>query len=137
MPHGWSMDLPFACNRRVENGDLVLWRDGFTAWLAVWNNDQGESAVQRLAWIKAKQSQFAHTVQETQQGQLLRYSYCLDEEGDVDDLAETSDDEREPKVIHAVYAFAFAAHSHVEIAIYCDSAAEVTQAQQMFASLRI
>lgn len=133
MPHGWSMDLPFACNRRVENGDLVLWRDGFTAWLAVWNNDQGNSAAQRLAWIKAKQSQFAHSVQETQQDELLRYSYCLDE---ADDEGEAEDEDAEPKMIHALYAFAFAAHSHVEIAIYCDSAAEVALAQQMFASLR-
>ena len=31
----WSIALPGQFNRRIENQDLVIWRPGFTIWLAI------------------------------------------------------------------------------------------------------
>ncbi len=129
MPQGWSIELPQACNRRIENGDLVLWRDGFTAWLAIWHNDKNESAAQRLAWIKAKQPSEAQDVLEQQAGELLLYRYSIVEEEEDEESAELTP-------VHAVYAFAFAPDSHIDIAMYCDDAAEVAKAMTLLASLR-
>ncbi len=129
MPHGWSITLPQAMNRRIENGDLVLWRDGLTAWLAIWHNDKNETAAQRLAWIKSKQPSEAQDVSQQQVGELLLYRYSLAEE-------EVDEESDEVSVIHAVYAFAFAPSSHIDMALYCDSAAEVAQALAMFGSLQ-
>jgi hypothetical protein len=46
----WALVLPEKINRRIENGDLVIWRPGFTVWIAVWNGDK--PAQQTLSWIK-------------------------------------------------------------------------------------
>ncbi|MEM7230767.1 MAG: hypothetical protein AAF517_01245, partial [Planctomycetota bacterium] len=50
---GWEMHLPNQFNRRVENGDLIFWRRGFTVYLIVWSNDDGASAAERLASLRA------------------------------------------------------------------------------------
>ena len=33
----WSIDLPGEFNRRIDDGDLVFWRPGITAFVAIWN----------------------------------------------------------------------------------------------------
>jgi hypothetical protein len=41
----WSVDLPEAFNRRIEEGQMVIWRSGFTIWMAIWNNDKNQSKI--------------------------------------------------------------------------------------------
>jgi hypothetical protein len=37
----WAIHLPEKFARRVEEGNLVLWRPGLTIWLAAWGNTKG------------------------------------------------------------------------------------------------
>jgi hypothetical protein len=48
----WSIQLPEQFARRIEDGDLVLWRPGLTVWMTVWGNDHHESRAERLALVK-------------------------------------------------------------------------------------
>lgn len=120
----WSLQLPASCNRRIEDGDLVLWRPGLTAWIAIWHNDNGASIGERLGWVKDEQSPDAYAAQERQEHGIHYYSYRLDE---VD-----ADDDRTP----ALYGYAYADDSHVQIAIYFDDEADAAVAAALFASLR-
>jgi hypothetical protein len=39
----WNITLPSQFNRRIEDQDIVIWKPGFTIYLAVWNNDRNLS----------------------------------------------------------------------------------------------
>lgn len=103
----WAITLDGPFNRRIEDGDLVLWRPGLTVWIAIWNNDEGASIGERLAELKAHQSPDASAVEQHEAGAVVFHSYRL---------AEESDDERLP----ALYGYAFADCSHVQMAVYFD-----------------
>ncbi|MBI3229790.1 MAG: hypothetical protein HYZ45_06320 [Burkholderiales bacterium] len=130
MPQQWALQLPARFNRRIENGDLVLWREGITAWIAVWNNDKNDSVAQRLQCIREKQPKQAQQVQQNEQAGVQFYSYCIEEEAD------EGDEDEEIELVQAMYGYAFAANSHVEMVIYCDEEEDVAQARAMFASLK-
>ena len=120
----WTLQLPAPCNRRIEDGDMVLWRPGLTAWIAVWHNDKGASIDERLGWVKDEQSPEAYAARDRVASGIHYYSYRLDEAGD--------DGDRTP----ALYGYAYVAREHVQIAIYFDDEADATVAEAMFASLR-
>lgn len=48
MTTSWWVTLPGRFNRRVEDGDLVLWRPGLTVLVAAWGNDHEKSREKRL-----------------------------------------------------------------------------------------
>jgi hypothetical protein len=122
MTKEWTVDLPSKFNRRFEESDLVIWRPGFTIWTTVWNNDKSESPEERMAWIKEDSSPDAFDpVVETSNG-ILFYSYRLKED---------SDDDRLP----AFYCYAIGHFSHVQMAIYFDSPADLSIAQSIWRSL--
>ncbi len=118
----WSVMLPGKFNRRLEDGDLVIWRPGFTIWTAVWNNVDGKSREECLAWIKQDISEGAFDLVEERQGHLLRLRYRL---------AEDSDDSR----VLAYYCFAISDRSHVQMAMYFDEEADLDHAEQIWKSL--
>jgi hypothetical protein len=120
----WTLQLPAPCNRRVEDGDLVLWRPGLTAWVAIWHNDNGASIDERLGWVREEQSPDAYAASDRRESGVRYYSYRLDE---VDD-----DGDRTP----ALYGYAYVDREHVQIAIYFDDEADATVAEALFASLR-
>ena len=122
MTKNWSVTLDTQYNRRIEGGQLVIWKPGFTVWTSVWNNDKSESQEERLQWIQGNSSADAFDrIIESADG-VSRYAYRLKED---------SEDDREP----AFYCFAIGDEGHVQMAIYFDSEADLADAQAIWRSL--
>jgi hypothetical protein len=122
MTKEWSVVLPGRFNRRFEDDNLVLWRPGFTIWIAVWGNDHNQSPTWRLSRIKADISKEAFDVEEAHGTTALRFSYRLKESGE---------DKRRP----AYYGFAVGQNGHVQMAIYFDDEASLDAAKHILQSL--
>jgi hypothetical protein len=122
----WTLQLPAPCNRRVDDGDLVLWRPGLTAWIAVWHNDNGTSIDERVGWVREDQSPGAYDAADHSHDGIRFYSYRLDEADADADGAPTP----------ALYGYAYVDSGHVQMAIYFDDEADAVVAQAMFSSLR-
>ena len=122
MTSDWAVTLPMQFNRRIEDGSLVFWRSGITAWTVVWNNNNGESQQERLKWLRADTSPDAFDVQSLTDGEVTRYSYRLTER-------------RDEGVVHALYGFAIGVDGHVQMAIYFDDEADLETARAICRSL--
>ena len=118
----WSIDLPLAFKLRHEDGQMVLWREGFTIFLTVWNTDNGEAKEDRLAYFKLAASSGAFDRNEEGDGTFLRYSYRLEE---------PSDDAR----VAAFYGYVFAAGGHVQLSMYFDQEGDVACAEGLLRSI--
>ena len=122
MTKNWSVTLDTQFNRRIEGGQLVIWKPGFTVWTSVWNNDKSESQEERLQWIQGNSSADAFDRIIESSDEVSRYAYRLKED---------SEDDREP----AFYCFAIGDEGHVQMAIYFDSEADLADAQAIWRSL--
>ncbi len=119
----WSATLPEEMNRRIEGQDLVLWRPGFTVWMSLWNNDNGETIQQRIEWLRSETSPDAFEVS-VQIGETpARYSYRLDED-------------RDGQIVYALYGFVLKADGHLQVAIYVDDQGDLEEAGSLFNSVR-
>jgi hypothetical protein len=123
----WALTLEAPFNRRIEDGDLVLWRPGLTVWMTIWLNDENASIESRLEDLKQHMSPEATDVEQHAQGQTVYYAYRLAEEPDED-----TDDGRLP----GYYGYAFAASSHVQMAVYFDEETEADAAHALHRSLQ-
>jgi hypothetical protein len=108
----WSIVLPRPFNRRIEDGELCIWRPGFTVWVVAWNNDDDESAAERLDWLRETSSPGAFDVIDEQSNDLVRFAYRLEE---------PSDDKR----VAALYCFVIGRAGHLQLAMYFDREADV------------
>jgi hypothetical protein len=123
MTEGWSITLPEKFNRRVEEGNLVLWRPGITLWIAVWGNDHGESREERLAQLRDSIPPDAFHLEGLLEDDILRLGYRLDEASDDNQAA-------------AFYGFAVGFNGHVQIAVYFDQEGDLDLAKGIWQSLR-
>ena len=73
----WAIHLPDKFARRIEDGDLVLWRPGLTLWVTPWGNDRSESQSKRLKAIKKHASPDRFSESESKTDRLTRYVYRL------------------------------------------------------------
>lgn len=122
MTKEWSVTLPGKFNRRIEDGELVLWHPGMTMWVAVWGNDKNENKESRLKRIRADISPQAFDVETSKTSGVLRLSYRL-KEGN------------EQGAVPAYYCFAVGDSGHVQMAIYLDKENDVKSAQAICGSL--
>lgn len=122
MAEDCSIALPEPMNRRVEDGQLVLWRPGLTAWITVWGNNEEPRA--RLAKILQGTSSAGCDRKDWATENILFHSYRLDEQ---------SADGRAP----ALYAAAVGQPSHVQIAVYFDDETDLVSAEQLVHSIRM
>jgi hypothetical protein len=118
----WSLALPEKFNRRLEGEDLVLWRPGFTIWIAVWDTDN-TSPAERLKRIREDISSNAFEFENEKDQQTLRFSYRLIEE-------------REDNVVQALYCFAIGKNGHMQMAIYFDDESDLRLAKMIWRSVR-
>ena len=118
MTRDWAITVPAPMNRRFEEKQLVLWRPGLTAWIAVWGDGKFDSAQDRLKWIKETASKDAYDRQESSRQQVTYYSYRL---------AEPAEDRRVP----ALYCFAVGSTSHVQLAVYFDREQDLPKAESL------
>ena len=119
----WSVTLPSKFNRRVEDDDLVIWKPGFTIWVATWANDQGESKEARLATLQQRISKDAFDIEVEPEKDVVRFCYRL---------AEKAKDKR----VAAFYGFAIGANGHVQLGIYFDDENDLALARKIWLSLR-
>lgn len=122
MTKEWSVTLPEKFNRRIEGGDLVIWRPGVTLWIAVWGNDKNENADARLKSIRHDISPKAFDIQTSKTSHILRLSYRLKEGKDQGGVP-------------AYYCFAVGDTGDVQMAIYLDNEQDVKSAQTICGSL--
>lgn len=118
----WSLDLPLSFNRRVDEGCLVLWRDGITIWAEKWGNEDGMSIEARIDSVDAEKSLAAFDVEMDRAPPIGRISYRLTEQ-------------REEGTVHALYAFAFTHEGHMELAVYCDAPKDLELARTIVGTL--
>jgi len=117
----WTIHLPEQFARRIEDGDLVLWRPGVTIWLAAWGNDNGESQGKRLKKIKRDASPERFADRESKAKNLTRYSYRLREDND--------------GAVDAVYGFVLNDDGHLQLAVYFDEPADEVKARNLVDSV--
>ena len=111
LTNNWSVDLPIELSRRIEDGDLVLWRPGLTFWIAIWGNDSEESQEDRVLEI-LKMANTARTEQQVERdGTLTRLTYELTE----------TDPEREHSIYGSISGHVLADTEHVQISSYFDT----------------
>lgn len=118
----WSIHLPERFARRVEDGQLVLWRPGLTIWLTAWGNDHRESQARRLAGLKQSASPERFAEDESQARNLTRYSYRLR-------------DESPDGPVESLYGFVLNADGHLQLAIYFDDPNDEAEAHQLVKSV--
>lgn len=104
----WSIHLPDTFARRIEDGDLVLWRPGLTIWLTPWGNDKSESQSKRLKAIKKHASPDRFSESESKTNRTTRYVYRLR-------------DENETGIVEALYAHILNDDGHIQMAVYFDN----------------
>jgi hypothetical protein len=126
----WSLTLPGKFNRRIEDGDLVLWSPDLTIWIAIWNNDHAQSQESRLESIKKAMSVNAYQISASSSTGILRFSYRLHE-----NISEEEPSDDEDETVAAFYCFAIGERGQVELAIYLDKEADLKQAQAILQSL--
>lgn len=122
MTQEWSVALPGKFNRRIEGGDLVIWRPGMTLWVTVWGNDKNEGKDVRIKRIRERISPKAFDIQALKAGPVLRLSYRLKEE-------------KEQGAVPGYYCYSVGDSGHVQMAIYLDNEKDVVSAQSICGSL--
>jgi len=60
----WMLTLPLPCNRRIEDGSMVLWRPGFTIHIVAWDNTPGDSIEDRLQQLQESMSADATNIKQ-------------------------------------------------------------------------
>lgn len=126
MTEEWSLVLPEKFNRRVEDGDLVLWRPALTLWIAVWGNDNNESMEQRLRSSLATANEFRNHQQIEESGDLVRLTYELPEE----------DQDRAPAEYKSISGYVFGLSGQVDISACFDNSVARTLGYQVIHSVR-
>jgi hypothetical protein len=110
MTDEWSVVLPEDFNRRIEDGNLILWRPALTFWIAIWGNDSGESPDKRLTSILEAASDLRSEQQIERTEKLVRLTYELPEE----------DASRANAVYKSISGYVISPVGHVQISAYFD-----------------
>jgi hypothetical protein len=119
----WTIALPASFKMRIEDGSLVLWRSGVTAWIIVWKKPPEETKGDRLATLRHGISRAAYDLEEETDEGRLRLSYRLRDEGTDATAA-------------AFYSFVVGEEGHVQMAVYFDAEADVATARALWRGLK-
>lgn len=122
----WELDLPEPFNRRMEDGDMVLWRPGLTFWIAIWSKEEAETPEDTLAWIVEDASPDRTDEKLDDTGDVIRHTYRLQEE----------DPERTPATFTSINGHVIAVSDYVQITAYTDDADAGRTAEQVIGSVR-
>lgn len=121
----WSVDLPVELNRRIEDGDLVLWRPGLTFWIAIWSAS-GKPKEERLSSILESADPARTDQQVGHDGNLVRLTYELVE----------SDSERKQSVYGSISGHVLSVEESVQISAYFDTPKDRSLGYQVIHSVR-
>ena len=118
----WSIHLTDTFARRIEDGDLVLWRPGLTIRLTPWGNDKRDSLFERLKAIKKHVSPDRFSEFESNADKLTRYVYRLR-------------DENENGIVESLYAYILSDDGHLQMAVYFDNPKDEPKARALAGSV--
>lgn len=124
----WALTLPGPFRRRLEDGDMVLWRPGLTFWIAVWGPPPRPTLRPldaRLAWILEDANPARERERLVHDQGLARLTYELDERDARTDSA----------FVRSVSGYVLAEDGHVQISGYCDDEEAVAIAHQVIGSV--
>lgn len=105
LSHDWGLTLPSSFNRRIESHDLVIWRPGFTIWLALWSWERGARPEQRLETIRSETDPEAFDVRLSADDLPIRYSYRLSQP-------------RDDRLVNALHAFVLKRGGYLQMAFH-------------------
>lgn len=120
----WFLTLPGKYNKRLEKGEMVIWNQGFTMWIAVYNNDKKLSPQKQIEWIKEEKSPESYGVKEIDEGNIYRYGYKLEEI-------------EEEKKVNSFNAFVSSKIGYVCIAFYYDRKDDYKKAEKIWKSISL
>jgi len=123
LSHDWRLTLPSEFNRRIEARDLIIWKPGFTLWLALWGCAPDDAPPDRLEDIRSDTSLDAFDVRVRADRMPIRYSYRLLES-------------RGQNAVHALYAFVLKDSGQLQMAFYMDREADLPSARTIVESVR-
>jgi hypothetical protein len=123
----WELELPGKFNRRMEDGDMVIWRPGLTFWIAVWGAKPDTTPEGTLARILEGASPDRTDENVDRSGDLIRLTYRLREQ----------DPDRDPEDYVSMSAYVIARSGYVQIAAYCDTSEAESAAGNVLASIRL
>jgi hypothetical protein len=126
MTKGWSIVLPDAFNRRIEDGSLVLWRPELTFWINVWNSEGQASIDDVLARLLAAASAQRTDEQLVKEGAMACLTYEL-----ADD-----DAERDESDGNSINGFVVYPSGYAQLAAYYDTPQARTLAYAIIRSVR-
>jgi hypothetical protein len=117
----WALTMPTPLNVRTEDGSMVLWCPGFTAWITPWGGADDETRQDRIRKLQRSASPdgFEHAWWTGQGVDYLTYR-----------LTENAHDDRLP----ALYGFAVSDVGHLQFAVYFDVAEQLAWAQDLVGS---
>lgn len=123
----WELELPEKFNRRLEEGDLVIWRPGLTFWIAVWGPEPNQTPEGTLQWILEDASSERMHEKVDRAGDLVRMTYELSEH----------DPEREPEQHVCISGYVLAPSGHVQISAHCDTPEAQSMGYLVISSVRL
>ncbi|MES2019555.1 MAG: hypothetical protein V4484_23935 [Pseudomonadota bacterium] len=126
MPNNWTLTLPVECNRRVEDGSLVLWTHDLTLWINIWQNDANLSMQEQAERILAQASAARREQNIERSDTLLRLTYELAEQ----------DSEQPTTEQRAISGHVISPAGYVQIAAYFDTPEARTVGYQVIGSVR-
>lgn len=119
----WSATLTETMLRRVEDGNLVLWRPGLTAFFSVFDVGPSEARKELVAEFLAEADESRFDEHQDLRGPVWRARYRLQE-------TDAEDGERS-----GLYGIAVTAKSKVVAAVYFDEESDIETAMELIDSL--
>tara|TARA_R110002167_G_scaffold347886_1_gene558904 strand:- start:2584 stop:3027 length:444 start_codon:yes stop_codon:yes gene_type:complete len=119
----WNITLPSQFNRRIEDQDMVIWKPGFTIYLAVWNNDRNLSRDDLFAEVIKDIAIEAFDINLKKHEKMTLFSYRLNE---------NMGDQR----VAALYCYAVSADDFVQSVMYLDNENDVELAVKIWESFK-
>ncbi len=123
----WSLFLPEKFNRRIEDGDMVIWRPGLTFYLAAWDNDDRQTPQACRDGILREAGADRRNERQTERDDLLVLTYEQEER----------DARRSPSVWTALSSYTIAPIGHLQLSAYCDTDADLAVAYAVVGSVAL
>ena len=122
MTKSWSINLPGKHKRRFAEGNLALWREGITHWIAVWNLPTDTTPAATLDWVKSdKPEAIIEEFEEARSGYLC-WGFLQEEKN-------------EGANRWALYSYTIGQRGYVQMASYIDDLHDLAQATEVWKSL--
>ena len=122
MTKSWSIELPEEYRRRFAEGNLALWRNGVTHWIAVWTIPAESSQESTFDWIKDDRPEKVVDEFEPVRPGYLCWGFLVEEKADQVDR-------------WALYSYTVGKHAYVQMASYIDDRLDLEKALQIWRSL--